>query len=212
MPESKLFKQIAQKESDEEKIAARIIKRPELLSEIIEGLDSDKARIKYGCLKILRIISEKEPKVLYPRFDFFTGLLESDNTFFKWGAIYIISNLSSIDLQNKFEKIFDKYFAPVPGPYMISAANVIRGGAKIALAKPKLTERITREILKVEKGKYQTIECHNVVLGHAIKSFDQFFDQIKDKEQVMKLAKKQLNNTRNATRKAAEKFLNKRKD
>ncbi|MHC4565577.1 MAG: hypothetical protein ACYTE3_07425 [Planctomycetota bacterium] len=50
-------------------------------------------------------------------------------------------------------------------------------------------------------------ECRNVALGHTIKSFDQFFDQIEDKKPVLRLVKKQLKNTRNATRKKAERFL-----
>ena len=52
MPESKLLRQIAKKGSDKNKIADRVIKNPKLLSEIFEGLKTDKARIKYGCAKI----------------------------------------------------------------------------------------------------------------------------------------------------------------
>ncbi len=77
------------------------------------------------------------------------------------------------------------------------------------MVKPELSDKIAQEILKVEKAKYQTAECRNVALGHAIKSFDQFFDQIEDKEPVIKLIKRQLKNTRNATRKKAEKFIKK---
>lgn len=209
MPKSQIIQQIGEKEADVSAIADQVIKKPELLSELIEGLGADKARIKYGCEKVLRCISEKKPEVLYPKFDFFVGLLDSDNNFLKWGAIITIANLTAVDSENKFEKIFDKYFAPIPGPELIPAGNVIGGAAKIALAKPQLADRITKEILKVEKAKYQTTECRNVALGHAINSFAQFFDQIEDKEPVIKLIKKQLNNTRNTTRKKADAFLKK---
>ncbi len=79
--------------------------------------------------------------------------------------------------------------------------------AKIALAKPETTDRITAEILKVARAKYQTAECRNVAIGGAIESFDQFFAQIEDKEPVIKFVKKQLRNTRAATLKKAERFL-----
>jgi len=209
MSESELLQEIGRKEADKEEITNRVIKKPGLLSEIFEGLSSDKARIKYGCAKILRITSEKEPKILYPRCDFFVGLLDSDSTFLKWDAIHILANLAAVDSEDKFEGIFDKYFAPIPGPVLITAANVIGGAARIALAKPKLTEKIGKELLKVEKAEYQTIECRNIALGHVIKSFDQFFDQIKNKEPVVELIKKQLENTRNGTRKRAELFVRK---
>ncbi len=211
MPESKLIQQIAKKRADKSKIADAVIKNRKLLSEVCEGLRSNKARIKYGCAKILRIISEEDPEILYSRIDFFFDLLDSDSNFLKWDAIHIIANLAGVDSENKFEKYFDKYFAPITGPVMITSANVLGGATKIALAKPELTERITKELLKVEKAKYQTTECRNVALGHTIKSFDQFFDQIIDKKPVVKFIKKQLKNTRNGTRKKAEKFDKKHK-
>lgn len=206
---SQLQQEIAEKESNKEEIAGRVIENPKFLEEIFEGLNADKANIKYGCEKVLRLISEKNPAVLYPWFDFYAELLDSDNNFLKWGAIRIIANLTTVDSENKFEPIFNKYFAPIPGPQLIPAANTIDSAAIIALTKPHLTDRITRELLKVEKARYQTAECRNIALGKVIKSFDQFFDQIEDKEPVIKLIKKQLKNTRNATKKKADKFLRK---
>jgi hypothetical protein len=208
---SKLLQQIAQGEINKESIADKIITKSELLPEALEGLSSNKPNIKYGCAKVLNIISEKAPKILYPKIDFFIELLDNDNKILQWNAILIIANLAVVDSKNRFEKIFDKYFSPIRGPIMVTAANVIKGAAKIALAKPRLTEKITKELLKVERAKYQTSECRNVALGHTIKSFDQFFNQIKDKKPVVRLIRKQLKNTRNATRKKAEKFVKKYK-
>ena len=64
MSESKLLQQIAQEEANKESIADKIITTSELLPEVLEGLSSDKPNIKYGCAKILNIISEKEPEIL----------------------------------------------------------------------------------------------------------------------------------------------------
>jgi len=124
-----------------------------LLSEIFEGLNAEQANIKYGCDKILRLISEKAPSLLYPQFDFFANNLNSDNNFFKWGAIHVIANLAAVDAENKFEPNFDRYFAPISGPVLITAANIIKGAAKIALARPELTARIVYALLQVEKAK-----------------------------------------------------------
>lgn len=209
MTESSIFRQLDQKEVTAKQLADQVIQSPNLLPEIFEGLKADRANIKYGCLKVLRLISEKQPAILYPRFDFFVELLDSEVTFFKWGAILIIANLTAVDSDHKFESIFDRYFAPITDHVMIPAANIIGSSAKIALAKPELTEQIAREILKVEHAVYQTDECRNVAIGHAIKSFYQFFDQIKDKEPVIEFIKRQLTNTRGGTKKAAKKFVKK---
>lgn len=210
MPESQLLQQIGRKESDKDAIASKVIENPELLSQIMDGLGADKARVKYGCAKILHIISDEAPELLYPRFGFFTDLLDSDNNILKWEGTSVIANLAAVDSEDRIEAIFERYFAPIPGPVMITAANVIGGAAKIASAKPQLTERIAEKLLKVEKAQYKTNECRNVALGHAIKAFDQFFDQIRDKGPVIAFVRRQLENTRNATRKKAEVFLKKR--
>lgn len=172
MSSSELLRGIGQKEIDKGEIVDRVIGDPELIPEIIEGLTADKARIKYGCAKVLRLLSEKKPEVLYPWFDFFAKLLDSDNSFLNWDAIHVLGNLAAVDTESRFEKVYDRYFAPIPGPVLITAANVIGGAAKIALAKPALTDRIIGEILKVEKARYQTDECRNVALGQAIDSFE----------------------------------------
>jgi len=207
MSESRLLKQIADKNSDKDVIAEKVIGEPALLKDVYDGLDAKAARVKYGCAKVLRIISDARPELLYPRFNFFAGLLDSDNKIMQWQAIYVIANLARVDSRNRFDKIFARYFSPIPGPVLITAANVIGAAAKIALARPEMTDRITAEILKVGRAKYQTAECRNVALGHAIKSFDQFFNQIEDKQPVVRLVRRQLKNTRSATRKKAEKFL-----
>ncbi len=209
MGKSLLLQQIGQKETDKVQIAEGIIGEPGLLADVLEGMSARQASIKYGCSKVLRIISQKQPEVLYPRFDFFVQLLDSDNTFLKCDAIFILANLAAVDSANTFEAIFDRYFAPISGPALIIAANVIGGAAKIALAKPELTDKIVDALLKVEDAEYQTAECRNVALGQAIASFEQFFEQIRDKERVRQLVKKQLANTRKSTRQKAAQFLKK---
>ena len=197
------------KGTDPGRVAAAAARNPEMLASILEGLAAKEARVRYGCAKVLLIISENWPLALYPRFDFLAGLLDSENKILQWNATWMLANLTTVDSRNKFERIFNRYFAPIPGPVMITGANVIGAAARIAKAKPSLSDRITSELLKVERAEYQTTECRNIALGHAIKSFDQFFDQIGDKGPVIALIRKQLENTRPATRKKAERFLQK---
>jgi hypothetical protein len=211
MDTSKLLKKIALKGSNPAKIADQVIQSPDLIQGVIEGLSAKQPSAKYGCEKVLRKIGERQPDLLYPYFDYFTTLLDCDNSFLRWGAILSIANLARADGANRFEPIFDKYFAPIRGPVMITAASVIGGSARIALAKPHLADRIAVQILRVESAEYKTPECRNVAIGHAIDSFDQFFDHIQNKDRIIQFVKKQLQNTRAPVRKRAERFLKKRK-
>lgn len=202
------------KGADIPRIAAYLIKKPEQIETLVEGLKAPKGTLRYGYEKVLRAVSEERPDLVYPFFDVFVELLDCENSFLKWGAILTIGNLAAHDPDRRIEEIFKKYYAPITGPAMVTAANIIGSSAKIAAAKPELTQKITREILKVDKARYEqrgvvSPECRNVVLGQAIDTFDEFYDRIENKSAVIKLVRRQLDNTRKKVVKKAERFLKK---
>jgi hypothetical protein len=188
-------------------LARKAIKNPRLVPAIIEGLNAAKPRIKYGCAKALCLVSEHRPDLLYPQFDCFVSLLDHENKILQWNAAFVLSHLARVDAQDKFAAIFRRYFSPIPGPVMITAANVIQGGARIAQAKPHLADRIAAEVLKVAKARYQTPECRNVAIGHAILALGDLLPLLRRPAPVVQFVRKQTRNPRPATRKKAEQFL-----
>lgn len=207
-----VVEQLGQKGADTEAIAEQVIAHPEAIGELVEAIQAEKGTARYNYEKVLRLVSEREPELVYPWFGAFVALLDCDNSFLKWGAIMTVANLVAVDIENRFEPVFRKYYAPIKGPAMVTAANIIGSSARIALARPDLTQRIAREILKVEKATYErhgspSPECRNVAMGHAIDAFDRFFDQIEDRDTVLKFVRRQTANTRKPVAKRAEKFL-----
>ena len=177
MTAPKILEQLGVKGANISAIACQLIQESEQIPKLVESLQSEKSSKKYAFEKALRLVSETQPELIYPYFDVFIKMLDSDNNFLKWGAIITIANLTAADTPLKFEAIFSKYYAPIIGPEMITAANIIGSSATIARFKPSLIDAITREILKVEKAKYKlkgclSPECRNVAIGHAIDSFD----------------------------------------
>jgi hypothetical protein len=209
MNKQDVFCRLIPKERDLQKIAVMSVKSPEIVKYLVSGVKEDDVRIKFGCNNTLLIISERTPELVYPHFDIFKDYLNLENKFIKWTAILIIANLTKSDNKNKFDDIFDSYFSEITGPVMITAANIIKGAAVIAIAKPYLTERIIHELFKTKDARYQTEECYNIVIGQTISSFDKFFKQINNKKEVLNFVKYYLNNSRIATRNKAEKFIKK---
>lgn len=187
-------------------LARKAIANPRLLPEIMEGLNADKSRVKYGCAKALRLVSEQRPEVLSSHFDFFVRLLDHENKILQWDAAFVLSHLARVDARDKFAAVFRKYFSPIPGPVMITAATVIQGAARIAQAKPHLADRIAAEVLKVAKARYQTPECRNVALGHAIVALGDILPLLRRPQPVVRFVRRQAKNPRAATRKKAEQF------
>lgn len=200
---------IKKEKPDFDRLVNQAVESPDILAAVLEGIGSGPANIKYRALKIAGLISEIHPELLYDKFSFFATLTKDGNSIKKWGAINIIGNLAKIDCDCKFENIFGEFFEPVMGPFMITAANTITAGGKIARANPKLQERIAVEILKVKDASCATDECKNIAIGHAIDAFDKFFPFTNNKDEIVDFVSKNTCNSRNATRKKAEKFLKK---
>jgi hypothetical protein len=140
--------------------------------------------------------------------DFFIKLLAHENNIIKWNAQDVIANLTTVDRKDKFNKIFSKYYKGLYDDSMVTAAHVVDNSGAIALAKPKLQIRITNELLNIDETQHST-ECKNILKGKAILSFEKYYEQVKNKDQILKFVKKELKNKRPATKKKAEKFFKK---
>ena len=214
MKRNSILNELGKKETEAEDIVGKVIKNQNLLQELFDGISSASPRVRFGSMKALRILSEKDPEMLYSRMDFFVRLLDSENNILKWNAMDVIANLVLVDSKNEFDKISEKFFDLLSEESLITAGHVVDNSGKIAKAKPHLTRRITSELLKIEKFHVKlgfTQECKNILLGKAISAFDVFFDRVEDKDKVVAFVKRQLNNTRKATRVKAESFLRKRR-
>jgi len=152
-------------------------------------------------------ISENNPEVLYPKWDYLAGLLTGDNHFHRYIAINLLANLVKIDTENKFEANFDKYFDNIAGEKTMVAGQAAMNAGKIAKAKPNLQARITDILLNIDQihqGK-QT----ELMKAHAITAFNDYFDKVADKEKIIDFVKANWESDSPKTRKTAKEFLNK---
>jgi hypothetical protein len=209
---SDLLQKLGNKTLTKEALLHKVQQEYSLIPEVLSGTSSPKARIRYGCGKVLMDLSERHPETLYPYMDRFIELLNSKYRILTWNAMAIIANLAKVDEERKFDKIFDKYYGFLNDKYMVTVANTVGNSAKIASAKPYLVQRITAELLKVENLKstpHLTEECKRVIAEHAIKTFDAFFEEIEAKEQVLSFAEKHLESPRASLRREAQSFVKK---
>ena len=184
----------------------------DLLPEVLQGVSSSKATVRYGCAKVLMGLSEKYPEKLYPYMQTFIEMLDSNYRILIWSTMEIIANLTKVDEDKKFDAIFDKYYSFLNHEYMVTVANVVGNSARIALAKPYLIQRITTELLKVNDislTPHLTAECKRVIVEHTIKSLNEFYEKIEAKAEVLSFVKGHINSSRASLRKEALKFLNK---
>jgi hypothetical protein len=185
-----------------------------LLPVLLEGTCSSEAAVRYGCAKVLMDLSDDHPEKLYPHMDAFIKLLDSKYRILTWNALAIIANLAKVDMDKKFDAVFDKYYGFLGNEYMVTVANTVGNSGKIALAKPYLIPRITAELLKVEQVSvtpHLSEECKRVIAEIAVKTFDLFFDKLdeKEKKKVLSFVERQLGSSRKTLNTKAKDFLEK---
>jgi hypothetical protein len=209
---TKLLQKLEDKIITKEQLFKKVKQNDDIIPEILSGISSPKPAIRYGCGKILMDLSEEKPEKLYPYKDFFINLLESKYRILTWNAIIIIANLTKVDTENKFDSIFEKYYSFLDNEYMVTVANIVDSSGKIALAKPYLTQKITKKLLNVENistTPHLSDECKRVIIEHTIKSFDLFFPQVEQKDKVILFVNKHLNSSRKTLKTRSENFINK---
>ena len=179
----------------------------EKLSKALKGILSKKDEIRSNSFKVLMQLSEEQPKVLYPKWDYLANLLDSDNHYQRYISINILANLAAVDTKNKFDKIFDKYFSNIDGDRTMVAGQAALNSGKIAKTKPNLQTKITNRLLNIEKThKGKQIE---LIKAYTIEAFNEYFEESSDKNKILDFVKTQLESGSPKTKKVAKGFLKK---
>ena len=126
----------------------------------------------------------------------------------------IIANLTAVDVDRKFDALFDKYYCFLDNEYMVTVSNVVVNSATIASNKPYLADEIAAELLKVQNLKitpHLTEECKLVIAEQTISTLSTYFDRIQNKKPIIAFAKQHVNSTRTSLREKAQNFLKEQK-
>jgi HEAT repeat protein len=194
------------KNADIENIAGQALKDDGLLAELRDGLKSKAETYRYNCYKVLYSVSQTHGEVLYPYWDRFAEALGSDNSYHKMAAVHLLANLTAVDKENRFEKIFDTYYRLLDDKSMVVAYYVASVSGKIIKAKPSLEKTITSRLLNIDKTSHKTGRKELIKSG-VIEAFNEYFEGYNDKAKVINFVKQQLNSESSKTRKTAKAFL-----
>jgi hypothetical protein len=175
----------------------------------LSRLSSDKPDVKYPAAKKLIEISETDPESLYPHMQVFLDLLSSKNSILKWTAIDVVSHLCCIDKDNHVDRLLKTFVDFLRGGKLITANHAVAALSHIASKMPEYRSFVTNELLKCEKYKYETGECHNIVMGKVIQALGSYLNPADTDARIFEFIKRQTSNTRAATGKKAETFLRK---
>ena len=201
-----MISELLKKDINPEIYANKLIENPDKINQYLNGLLSKNETYRYNCFKVINIVSEKKPDIIYPHWDFFKNHLKSDNNYHKMSAVTILANLTSVDKEDRFKKIFNEYFENIKSEKTIVPIYVVRSSGKIASFKPEFEDKIIELLLNIEDiypGKQ--IE---LLKSAVIESFSELYDKAKKKNKIVSFVKRQLKSDSPKTRKVAREFIN----
>ena len=196
-----------EKNEDVKKLAADALTDDELFSELMDGVLSKDNTTRQNSFNALQVISAAKPEFLYPQWDRLSSMLESKNNYHKFITVYLLADLTAVDSENKFEKIFDKYYGLLGGDKVMVASHVALNSGKIILNKPELQDKIIDILLNTDNI-YQG-RNKDLLKAYVIETLRKIYPKIKDKERVMKFIKEQLDSSSPKTRDLAVCFIEK---
>ena len=117
----------------------------------------------------------------------------------------ILANLTQADRDNRFETLFDRYYALL-NDSVIVAGHLAADSGTIAKAKPELQNKITQRLLNIDK----TMQKHKgLVKAYAIDGLNEYYNEAENKKTILQFVREQLTSSSPKTRTKAKQFLRK---
>ena len=196
------------KQADIDKAVEQAIEDNKLITELVDGLTEKNEDYRYNCSKALHVIARTQAALIYPYWDKLVALMPSKNAYHRMSAVNHLSYLAEVDTENKFEKIFDAYYALLDDPSVIVAIYVAQASGKIAAAKPNLALKITNRLLDIDKTHHLPSRKALIKAG-IIESFDNYIESYPGKAAMLDFVKKQIDSDSPKTRNLAKAFIKK---
>jgi hypothetical protein len=206
--ENLLLEELLSKTADIQAAADRAAQDKALIAELVDGLTEKNEDYRYNCSKILHIIGQKQPELMYPYWDKLAALIDSPNSYHRMSAVNHLAYLVQADTEKKFDAIFDKYYSLLNDPSVIVAIYLAQASGRIALARPDLMEKITTRLLDVDKT-HHLVNRRDLIKAGIIESFDRFFGKYPDKTSILLFVKKHIDSSSPKTRNLAKAFIKK---
>ena len=191
-----------------DELMRRVSSDPDAIPSMLAALNQ-KGTARFKAAKDLQLISRANPCLLYPYFQAFANLLDSSSSVLLWNAIIILSHLIQVDSERRFDLIFDRYFAHLWDGKLVTAANILENSGRIARNRPDIAERITQELLDVDRIPLPTPECREVARGKVLSSFAEYVDILKRNRAANDFIIRCTNSRRPSVKKQSEALVRK---
>jgi hypothetical protein len=176
------------------------------LQMILDGLVVKDNVYRENCFKVVLVMCDTTPEVVYAEWDTFEALLASGNGFHRAIGVRVLARLCGVDEAHRFEALFDRYFELLDDGKVMVSRYLVQNVWRIVEAKTHLTGRITDKLLRIEETHHP--ESRQALLrADVLDAVDTFYGEVGDTGRVLAFAEATLDCSSPKARKRAKAFL-----
>ncbi len=198
------------KDIDPESLVRPAINDPAFLERLLEGIGpgTQKAAVRSNCSQAVILLSQRDSVILVPHWDYFTGLLRCTNSYSKYVALHVMSEMVAANPQGRFDGILDQLFSLLGDESVAVACYMPMVASRMAQARPDLAPLVIRKLLAFDQIR-PGLEHKDLVAGYIIETLQSLFAGASDgdKDTITAFVWKRQDCASARTRKLAKEFL-----
>jgi hypothetical protein len=151
-------------------------------------------------------LCQNQPQLVYFYWDYFLSMLTSDNTFAIFNAVYIIASIIHIDLERKFDGIYDRFLNLLNHRTVMVAGHTALNLSKIVKARTDLEPKITASLLCIDSNSCDP-ERLEILKGYILEALKEYYPLAQRPQEILIFVGEQLNCNNVKTHNLALEFL-----
>jgi hypothetical protein len=188
--------------------ARRAAIAPDIFRELLSDLaPQNRAAGQRGeSFQALLWLCRNQPHLVYSHWDFFVSMLESDNSFAIFNAVYIIAALIKHDADGKFDRIAASFIGRLNHRTVMVSGHAALNLGRIAAARPDLEPQITQALLGAASA-VPDRERQDIFKGYIIEAFTEYYHLARQPREIREFVRSQLNCANLKTSNLAREFF-----
>ena len=190
MSENEYVELVSKQKSDIKLLVASLTKEvliDEAFRQIVinQLLSHSHIMVYYHSYLIIEKASKEEPLLFYFLWDKFASLLDHKNSYHRNYGMQLITNLSKVDDQNKFELIIGKFYKQLDDEKFLTRRYCIINSREIIKNKPFLSDLIISKLLNFIRTTDNSEKQQNLIISDFVNVVSDIVPLIKKKEDLL---------------------------
>jgi hypothetical protein len=210
MNTTELIHEISVKDIDVNRFVQLVIREERTRDEIIKHMMTNPdIMVYYHCYYVVSKASQERPELFYKDWNAIASLLKHKNSYHRDIALTIIANLTQVDRENFFSKIFHEYFEHINDKKFMTGKCCVQNSIKILRNKPELEDQIIAILVDVDHQCAYPEKQKELLKYDVLEILDEKYEEVRDKKGIDEFIKAGVSSISPKTRHKAKELAGK---